>query len=74
MYRVVGCRMIEVVYVHTKQSEEPHAKLCRSMAVIDEEGKLHGKPQNAIGTVLYDNPNDVLVGTVVVLCGKAVLR
>jgi uncharacterized protein YacL len=32
------------------------------MLVIDEEGKLKGKPVNETATVLYNNPNDCIVG------------
>ena len=34
--------------------------------VLDEEGKLKNKPINRIATELYGNPNDVVVGDVVV--------
>lgn len=38
--------------------------------VIDEEGKLKGKQQNAVATALYANPNDVIVGTAIILVGE----
>jgi len=41
--------------------------------VIDEEGKLKGKPFNKDATALYNNPNDEIVGDAVILSGKAKL-
>ena len=35
--------------------------------VIDEEGKLKGKDVNRLGTILYDNPIDVIVGDLVMV-------
>ena len=39
------------------------------LLVINEEGKLHRLPVNDRATELYDNPNDVVVGDVLV-CGR----
>jgi hypothetical protein len=36
------------------------------LIVVDEEGKLKGKPVNVVATKLYGNPYDVIVGDVVV--------
>ena len=35
--------------------------------VIDEEGKLKGKAVNRLGSILYDNPIDVIVGDLVLI-------
>ncbi len=43
----------------------PNGKLI----VLDEEGKLKGKAVNLVATRLYGNPNDVIVGDVVI-CDK----
>jgi uncharacterized protein DUF3846 len=42
--------------------------------VVNEEGKLRGLPFNPLATALYNNPNDRIVGTMVVCCGKARLK
>lgn len=34
--------------------------------VLNEEGKLNGLPVNLAATILYGNPNDVIVGDVLV--------
>jgi len=34
--------------------------------VLDEEGKLKGKQVNKLATMMYENPNDCIVGDVVV--------
>lgn len=45
---------IEIVYA-------PDGKLL----IIDEEGKLKGKPVNTLATLMWQHPSDVLVGDVV---------
>ena len=37
------------------------------LMVVNEEGKLQGRPMNAVATKLYNNPQDVIVGRAV-LC------
>ena len=39
--------------------------------IVNEEGKLRGLRENPLATELYNNPNDEIVGTMLVLCGKA---
>lgn len=43
-----------------------------SQAICNEEGKLQGLPSNALANLLWEGyPDDVLVGTIIILCGKA---
>jgi hypothetical protein len=35
------------------------------MIVLDEEGKLKNKPVNEAATILYNNPNDFIVGDII---------
>jgi hypothetical protein len=37
-----------------------------SLMVIDEEGKLKGFTPNPVATMLYDNPDDIIVGPALV--------
>ena len=39
--------------------------------IVNEEGKLEKLPFNGLATELYGNRNDVIVGTMVICCGKA---
>jgi hypothetical protein len=39
----------------------------KSIIVLNEEGKIKGLPYNNIATMLYGNPNDFIVGSVL-LC------
>lgn len=39
--------------------------------IVNEEGKLKGLPYNPLGTAIYGNPSDEIVGTMLVLCGTA---
>lgn len=34
---------------------------------VDEEGKIKGKQINRVATALYNNPNDVIVGDVILM-------
>ena len=36
------------------------------LMVLDEEGKLKSKPVNEIATMIADNPNDYIVGDVLI--------
>ena len=36
------------------------------LIVMDEDGKMKGKVVNEIASAMYDNPNDCIVGDVVV--------
>ena len=36
------------------------------LIAMDEEGKMKGKPVNAIATEMYNNPYDQIVGDVVI--------
>ena len=40
--------------------------------VIDEEGKLKGLPINPVATMIYGNPNDIIVGDVLLCPDKMV--
>jgi hypothetical protein len=60
LYGLIGTDMVERVVIQGKAD-----------GIIDEEGKLKGKPFNPIASALYNNPHDRIVGTMVVLCGKA---
>jgi Domain of unknown function (DUF3846) len=42
--------------------------------VVNEEGKLIGLPYNSVASALYGNPEDPIVGTMVVCCGRARMR
>lgn len=37
----------------------------------NEEGKLYGLPYNHVGTLLYNNPYDCIVGTAVIVASNA---
>lgn len=43
-----------------------HAGRSQTLIVLNEEGKLQGLPVNNKATELYGNPNDVVVGDVLV--------
>lgn len=36
------------------------------LIVLNEEGKLNGLPVNVVATILYGNPDDAIVGDVLV--------
>lgn len=51
LYQIVGCNMIEIVYLPDKM-----------ILVIDEEGKLQDKPINCQATILCKMSDDYIVG------------
>lgn len=51
-----------------------HVGLRAADGVVNEEGKLHELPVNALASELYDNPQDLIVGNMLVLCGKARMK
>lgn len=58
LYKVLGCRMIQVINIHPGTS-----------MIVDEEGKLNNKPLNAVATALasgYIMPDDWIVGPAIV--------
>lgn len=61
LYDGIGCYTIETVRVH------PSFILDNLLLVLDEEGKLVHKPMNLIGTVLYNNRHDFIVGDVAIV-------
>lgn len=58
LYDGIGCDTIETVRVHDSFGID------KLLLVLDEEGKLVHKPVNVIGTVLYNNRYDFIVGDV----------
>lgn len=44
------------------------------LGIVNEEGKIKGFSVNPLATVIYGNPRDEIVGTMVILCGRARLR
>ena len=53
---------IEVVHPMLLANVNPHI-----LMLVDEDGKFKDKPVNLLGTALYGNPHDVIVGDIV-LC------
>ena len=67
MYAALGCDMIEIVYL-----------LDDRIMVIDEEGKLTDKPENALATMLATDdlgirPYDYIAGTALI-CADGEVR
>lgn len=62
-YDLIGTDMIQIVYTHNDR-----------MLLIDEEGKLKGKPINQLATRLYQyGKHDPIVGDVI-LCDKEMCK
>ena len=59
--KIVGGH-IEVVWI-----DDDH------IMVLNEEGKLNGLPFNMAATLLYNNPNDYIVGDVL-FCHKSMVK
>jgi hypothetical protein len=66
-YEWIGCDMIECTTVVANFK----GKLAQVVGIVDEMGKLTGKPFNVIGTVLHENPSDPIVGVMLIPCGAA---
>jgi hypothetical protein len=57
LYTLLSCKMIEVVYSQCSATRRRGMIL-----IIDEEGKLCGKPINDQATEIYSAPFDYVVG------------
>lgn len=65
LYEMLECQSIEVVF---------RTLLPGTIMVIDEEGKLKGRPVNAFATILYQyGYNDPIIGHAL-LCYKGELK
>ena len=70
LYKLIDCELVEVKAVkNIRVSFKP----APGYIIMDEEGKLRGKALNAMATQLYGNPNDFIVGKVVV-CSKSMFK
>ena len=59
VYDLIGCRMVQEVYTRDGKS-----------MLIDEEGKLTGKPVNQLATYAYQwGMDDEIVGTALIVEG-----
>lgn len=63
-YELIGCELIEVVYMSNHPS---------MILIVDEEGKFTNKEFNKTATVLYDNYPDCIVGRAI-YCKKSMLK
>lgn len=45
----------------------------RTTGVVNEEGRLQNLPRNGLATILVDNDRTLIVGTMLVMCGRAIL-
>ena len=59
LHKEVECNTIQIV--------KPQDTAFRDLLmVIDDDGKLKGRPVNMLGTLIYNNPLDFLVGNVII--------
>lgn len=58
LYLWMNCDMVEIVYCGSGNEAQ---------MIVDENGKIVGKERNLLASALYNNKNDTIVGTVVVL-------
>jgi hypothetical protein len=60
VYDLIGCRMVQEVYTRDGKA-----------MLIDEEGKLNGKPVNQLATYAYQwGGDDDIVGTALIVEGE----
>ena len=57
LYKAIGCHTIQVVRPYINEVRQNHI-----IMIIDEEGKLRNKETNLAATLLYNVPDDYIVG------------
>jgi hypothetical protein len=63
--------------VDTYEGDDLRADMIKNRTadgLVDEEGKLKGKPYNPIGTAWYGRNDDVIVGPLMVMLGAARMK